>query len=64
MPTGARDRLSGVWGQRSSMKRLTRVLLLIAVVVGFLWVAWQAVDEARWEDSTLWNITPPAGFSN
>jgi hypothetical protein len=28
------------------MKRLTRVVLVVALAVGLLWVMWQAVDRA------------------
>ena len=32
------------------MKRVTRVLLVLALVIGFLWVVWQAGNEMQWED--------------
>ena len=36
------------------MKRLTRVVLVVALAVGLLWVMWQAVDHAAWEDAPLY----------
>jgi hypothetical protein len=33
------------------MKRLTRVVLVVALAVGLLWVMWQAVDRTAWEDA-------------
>lgn len=43
---------------RTAAKRVTRALVLMAVMGGILWMAWQAVDEMLWEDSTLWSYTP------
>jgi hypothetical protein len=32
------------------MKRVTRVLLTLALVSGFMWVVWQAMNQVAWEE--------------